>query len=61
MSKYSLDEIRASTAVSWPKRLVTSVSPHRPRLDSRPVHVKFVVDEVALGQVFFSGTSDFPR
>jgi hypothetical protein len=34
------------------RRLVTGLSPGRPSLDPRPVHVGFVVDKVMLGQVF---------
>jgi len=29
-----------------------SLSPPRPRFDSRPIHMGFVVDEVAVGRVF---------
>jgi hypothetical protein len=39
-------------AVPWLRRLVTSPSPQRPRFMPRSVHVGFVVDKVALGQVF---------
>jgi hypothetical protein len=37
----------------WPSRLVASLSPWRHRLDPEFVHVGFVVDRVALRQVFF--------
>jgi hypothetical protein len=40
------------TAVPWLRRLVAGLSPRRPGLDPRSVHVRFVVDKVALGQVF---------
>jgi hypothetical protein len=39
-------------AVPWLRRLVAGLSPRRPRFDPRPVHLGFVVDKVALGQVF---------
>ena len=34
------------------RRLVTGLPPRRPGLDYWPVHVRFVVDKVALEQVF---------
>jgi hypothetical protein len=37
--------------VSWLRRLLAGLSPQRPRFDPRLVHVRLVVDEVALGQV----------
>jgi hypothetical protein len=40
--------------VPWLRRLVDGFSPRRPRFDPGSVHVKFVVDEVALGDTFFS-------
>jgi hypothetical protein len=40
-------------AVPWLRRLVASLSPRRPGFDCRSVRVGFVVDKVALGQVFF--------
>jgi hypothetical protein len=46
-------------AVPWRRRLVAGISPRRPGFDPRSVHVKFVVDQVALGKVFFSSTSVF--
>jgi hypothetical protein len=39
-------------AVPWLKEFVTDLLPQRPGFDPRLVHVGFVVDEVALGQVF---------
>jgi len=36
----------------WLRRLVTGLSPWRPGFDSRSVHEKFVVEEVALGKGF---------
>jgi hypothetical protein len=40
------------TAVPWLRRLVAGLSPRRPGFDPGSVHVGFVVDKVALGQVF---------
>jgi hypothetical protein len=39
-------------AVTWLRRLVAGLSQRRPGFDTRSVHVRFVVDEVALGLVF---------
>jgi hypothetical protein len=39
-------------AVPWLRRLVAGLSPRRPGFDPGSVHVRFVVDKVALGQVF---------
>jgi hypothetical protein len=39
-------------AVPWLRRLVAGLSPRRPGFDPGSVHVGFVVDKVALGQVF---------
>jgi hypothetical protein len=39
-------------AVPWLKRLVARLSPRRPGFGLGSVHVGFVVDKVALGQVF---------
>jgi hypothetical protein len=38
-------------AVHWPSRLVAGLSPRRPGLDPRSVHVRFVIGRVALWQV----------
>jgi hypothetical protein len=38
--------------VPWLKRLVAGLSPRRPGITPRSVHVGCVVDKVALGQVF---------
>jgi hypothetical protein len=46
--------------VRWLRRLIAGLSSRRPGLIPRPVHVGFVVDTVALGQVFSPGTSVFP-
>ena len=39
-------------AVPWLRRLVAGLPPQRPGFDPGSVHVGFVVDKVALGQVF---------
>jgi hypothetical protein len=39
-------------AVQWLRRLVAGLLPRRPGFDPGSVHVGFVVDKVALGQVF---------
>jgi hypothetical protein len=39
-------------AVPWLRGLAAGLPPRRPGLDPESVHVGFVVDEVALGQVF---------
>jgi hypothetical protein len=38
--------------VPWLRRLVAGLSPRRPGFTAVSVHVEFVVDEVALGQIF---------
>jgi hypothetical protein len=43
-------------AVPWLRRLVPGLSPRRPGFDPRSVHVRFVMDSVALGQVFSPST-----
>jgi hypothetical protein len=42
-------------AMPWLRRLVTGLSPQRPGFDPGSVHVRFVVDKVAVGQVFLFG------
>jgi hypothetical protein len=39
-------------AVPWFRRLAASLPPHSPGFDPGSVHVGFLVDKVALGQVF---------
>jgi len=39
-------------ALPWIRRLVARLSPLRPGLDPRSLHVGFVVDEVELEQAF---------
>ena len=39
-------------AVPWPRQLLAGLSLRRPAFDPRPVHVGFVVVEVALGGRF---------
>ena len=41
-----------SKSVPLLRRLLTGLSQHRGRVDCWPVHVVFLVDKVALGQVF---------
>jgi hypothetical protein len=41
--------------MSWSRLLVTGLSLQGPGLNSRPVHVGFVVDKGTLGQVFLWG------
>ena len=38
-------------ATPWLKRLVADLSPYRPSFTAKPVHMIFVVDRVAFGQV----------
>jgi hypothetical protein len=47
-------------AVPCLKRLVAGLLPLRAVLAPRAVHVGFMVDKVALGQVFFSESFGFP-
>ena len=42
----------SNKAVPWLRRLVAGLSPRRPGFDLGSVDVGFVVDKVALGQVF---------
>ena len=43
---------KGTLAVPWLRRLGAGLSPRRPSFDPGSVHVVFVVDKVALGQVF---------
>jgi hypothetical protein len=47
-------------AVSWLRRLVAGLSPRKPVFDPGSIHVGFVVEKVALGQVFFFEYFGFP-
>ena len=47
-------------AVPWLRRSVAGLLARRPVFDPGSVHVGFVVDELALGQVFPPSTSVFP-
>jgi hypothetical protein len=47
-------------AVPCLRRLVAGLSPRRPGFDPGSVHVGFVVDKVALGQVFSRLLRFFP-
>jgi hypothetical protein len=42
-----------SVTAPWLRRLLSACSPRRPDFSPSPVHVGFVVDKVALGQVSF--------
>jgi hypothetical protein len=59
--------VRYGKAVSWLRRLVAGFTSRRPGFDPRSVQVGFVVDKVALGQVFppeyfgFTLSSSFHR
>jgi hypothetical protein len=44
--------VKHGTAVPWLRRLAAGLPPRRPGFDPRSVHVGFVADKVALGQVF---------
>jgi hypothetical protein len=46
--------------VPWLRRLVACLSPRRPGFDPGSVHVGFMVDKVALGQVFPPEYFGFP-
>jgi len=47
-------------ARSWVRRLLHGLSPRSSGFSTRPVHVGSVVDEVALGQTFFSNHFGLP-
>jgi hypothetical protein len=47
-------------AVPWLRRLAAGLPPRRPGFHPGSVHVGFVVNKVALGQVFSPSTSVFP-
>jgi hypothetical protein len=44
--------VYARQAMPWLKRLVAGLSPQRPWFTPGSIHVGFVVDKLALGQVF---------
>jgi hypothetical protein len=46
--------------VPWLRRLAAGLPPRRPGFDPGSVHVGFVVDKMALGQVFPPSSSVFP-
>jgi hypothetical protein len=52
--------VRLYRAVPWLRRLFTGLSPLRAGFDPGSVHVGFVVDKVALGQVFSRVLRVFP-
>jgi hypothetical protein len=57
---FHLRKYSVGMAVPWLRRLVAGLSPRRPRFEPGPVHVGFVVNNMALGQVFPPSTSIFP-
>jgi hypothetical protein len=44
--------VRVKTAVPWLRRLAADLLPRRPGFAPGPVYVEFMMDKVALGQVF---------
>jgi hypothetical protein len=52
--------VTVAKAVPWLRRLVAGLPQWRPGFHPGSVHVGFVVDKVALGQVFPPSTSVFP-
>jgi hypothetical protein len=52
--------MRKYTAVPWLRPLVAGLPQRRTGFDPGSVHVGFVVDKVAMGQVFPPNTSVFP-
>jgi hypothetical protein len=52
VSLYCLN-LTPGRAVPWLRSLVAGLSPRRPGFAPGSIHVGFVVDKVALGQVFF--------
>jgi hypothetical protein len=46
------DIVQATEAMPWLRQLVAGLSPQRPGFVPESVHMGFVLDEVALGQVF---------
>lgn len=43
--------IKRSGNVSWVRRLVAGLTPHRPRFIPRPAYLRFVVDKVTMGHI----------
>jgi hypothetical protein len=48
----STDNLVDYQAVPWVRGLIAGLSPRRSGFDHSPVHMRFVADKVALGQVF---------
>jgi len=42
------------------KHLIAELSPQKPMFDPRPVYMRFVVEKVAMGQVFLLQLLRFP-
>jgi hypothetical protein len=59
-SRTSMSKQIHSEAMPWLRRLAAGLPPWRPGFDPGSVHVGFVVDKVALGQVFPPSSSVFP-
>jgi hypothetical protein len=55
-----LNPVGGTGAVPWLRSLVARLSPQRPGFAPGSVHLGFVVDRVALGQVFFPSSLVFP-
>jgi hypothetical protein len=55
-----MNKVMDIEAVPWLRRLVAGLSPRRPGFDVGSVHVGFVVDKVALGQMFLRALRFFP-
>jgi len=52
VDRQALSFYRLYLAAPWLRRSVAGLSPRRPRFDPSSVHVRFVVEKVALWQVF---------
>jgi hypothetical protein len=59
-SCYCLKIYTLKKAVPWLRQSVAGFSPRRPGFDPGSVHVGFVVDKVALGQIFPPEYFGFP-
>jgi hypothetical protein len=53
-------QFRCNVAIPWVKWLFAGLSPRRPGFVSRSVHLGFVVDEMALEQVFLQVLRFYP-
>ena len=57
---HNVEEFHLLEAVLWLRRLVVDLLPRRSGFDPRSPHVRYVVDQVALGQVLFRALLFFP-